>query len=171
LKDDEFREQSVPSRGNMYAKVLVPLDGSELAACVLEHLKKVVSKDGASEVILIRVVEPISSFELASWSQGGYTSKDIENMNMENAKAYLSLAAEKLRNQGISSQTKVIFGIPAESILEYAEKNYVDLIIISTHGRSGIVRWAFGSVANKIAHQSQIPVLLITPRDCRSPVS
>jgi nucleotide-binding universal stress UspA family protein len=152
----------------MYTKVLVPLDGSELAACTLEHVKKVASADGVSEVILIRVVEPITSSEVIAWSQGGYTAKDLEKRNMGSAKDYLSLAAETLRNQGISARTEVIYGLPSESILGYAERNKVDLIIISTHGRSGISRWAFGSVANKVAHHSQIPVLLISPRDCRS---
>ena len=152
----------------MYTKVLVPLDGSELAACALEHVKKVASADGISEVILLRVVEPIASAETIAWSQGGYTVKDLENMNLKRAQEYLSLAAETLRNQGISARTEVIYGFPAESILGYAERNKVDLIIISTHGRSGISRWAFGNVANKIASNSQIPLLLVTPRDCRS---
>ena len=152
----------------MYTKVLVPLDGSDLAGCTLEHVKKVASADGVSEVILLRVVQPIASTETIAWSQAGYTVKDLENMDIENAKHYLSLAAETLRTQGISARTEVIYGFPAESILDYAERNKVDLIIISTHGRSGVSRWPFGNVANKIAHQSQIPVLLITPRDCRS---
>jgi nucleotide-binding universal stress UspA family protein len=152
----------------MYAKVLVPLDGSELAACTLEHVTKVAAKDGVSEVILLRVVEPISSTETLAWPQGGYSVKDLEDMNMQRAKDYLSLAAETLRKQGITARTEVTYGFPAESIMDYAEKNKVDLIMMATHGRSGISRWAFGNVANKIAHHSQIPLLLITPHDCRS---
>jgi nucleotide-binding universal stress UspA family protein len=152
----------------MYTKILVPLDGSELSVCSLEHVKKVAAADGVSEVILLRVVEPISPGDAAAWSQAGYTITDVLNKNKAAAKDYLSQAANILINQGISVQTEVIEGRAAESILDYAEKNEVELIIISTHGRSGISRWTFGSVADRVVRHSTIPVLTITPSGCRA---
>lgn len=151
----------------MYNKILVPLDGSELSECSLEHVKQVVGGN-ASEVILLRVFEPISSNDAAAWSQAGYTITEVQNKNQVVAKDALTQAAKKLINQGISARVEVIEGRVAESILDYAEKNQVDLIIMSTHGRSGISRWTFGSVADKVARHSPIPVLLISPPGCRS---
>jgi nucleotide-binding universal stress UspA family protein len=150
----------------MYTKILVPLDGSELSACSLEHVKQIAGV-GMSEVILLKVIEPVASNDAAAWSQAGYTVTDLMDKNKTLAKNYLSQAADKLKNQGISARVEVIEGRAAESILDYAQKNKVELIIISSHGRSGISRWTFGSVADRVVHHSQIPVLVISPPGCR----
>jgi nucleotide-binding universal stress UspA family protein len=152
----------------MYTKILVPLDGSELSECTLEHVKKVASVGSSSEVILLRVVEPISTNDAAAWSQSGYTITDVQNKNKTSAQEYLSQAATQLINQGISARTEVIEGRATESILDYAENNKVELIVMSTHGRSGISRWTFGSVADRVVRHSPIPVLVISPPGCRS---
>lgn len=151
----------------MYSKVLLPLDGSELAECSLAHAKAVAAKDGVTEFILLRVVEPISANDAATWAQAGYAVTEVEDRKLEDAKAYLSLAAEKLNQTGLLTREEVVTGRAAESILGYAEENKVDLIIISSHGRSGIARWAFGSVADRVVRHSTIPVLVVTPKECR----
>ena len=69
--------------------------------------------------------------------------------------------------EGISARGEVVTGKAADAILDYAEKNNVDLIIMSTHGRSGISRWAFGSVADRVVRHSIAPVLLVAPAGCR----
>ena len=152
----------------MYARILVPLDGSELSECALEHVKQIAAVGGPSEVILLRVVEPISINDATAWSQSGYTITDVQNKNKAGAREYLSRAADQLINQGISARTEVIEGRATESILDYAEKNKVELIVMSTHGRSGISRWTFGSVADRVVRHSPIPVLVISPPGCRS---
>ncbi len=151
----------------MYSKILVPLDGSELSECSLEHIKPAATGGGTAEVILLRVVEPPNSGEVSAWSQAGYTVTDVQNRIKKDARDYVSRAAEKLVNQGISARSEMIEGRAAETILDYAEKNGVDLIIISTHGRSGISRWAFGSVADRVVRHSPIPVLVISAPGCR----
>jgi nucleotide-binding universal stress UspA family protein len=151
----------------MYSKILVPLDSSELAECSLEHVKRNTSTNGASEVILLRVVEPTNSNDAAAWAQAGYMLADVERKNKDIAKKYLSQVEERLRSEGISARAEVIEGRAAESIIDYAEQNKVDLIIMSTHGRSGISRFAFGSVADKVARHSPIPVLIVSPAGCR----
>ncbi len=148
----------------MYKKILVPLDGSELSACSLEHVKQT---GAGSDVILFRVIEPLPVNDLAAWAQAGYMVSDVIKRAKENARQALSLAAEKLAGHGISARVEVIEGRAAEAILEYAEKNQVDLIIISSHGRSGISRFAFGSVADRVVRHSKIPVLVITPPGCK----
>jgi len=152
----------------MYTKILVPLDGSELSECSLEHVKQAAVAGGISEVILLRVIEPLSPNDADTWSRSGYTIADAQNKNKVVANNYLSQAAQKLVNQGISARAEVMEGRAAESILDYAEKNKVELIIISTHGRSGISRWTFGSVADRVVRHSPIPVLVISPPGCRS---
>ncbi len=152
----------------MYAKVLVPLDGSELSECSLEHVKQVAAVNGGSDVILLRVIEPISSNDAAAWAQAGYALADVLNKNKALAEKYLTQAAGKLLGQGISARVEVIEGRVAEAILDYAEKNKIDLIIMSTHGRSGISRFTFGSVADKVVRHSPIPVLVISPPGCKT---
>jgi nucleotide-binding universal stress UspA family protein len=150
----------------MYNKVLVPLDGSQLAECSLAQLESIVS-GSVTEVVLMRVVEPVLSYEASAWAQAGYSAIEVENKNMSDARGYLSHVADKLIDQGINARGDVLLGRAAESILDYAEKNQFDLIVVSTHGRSGVSRWAFGSVAEKIAHYSVIPVLIVTASGCR----
>ena len=77
----------------MYTKILVPLDGSELAECSLEHVKKVVAMNNNSEVILLRVIEPISSNDASAWAQAGYAIVDVIGRNRTNAEKDLSHAA------------------------------------------------------------------------------
>ena len=152
----------------MYTKILVPLDGSELSECSLDQVKKIAVVGGVSEVILLKVVEPVSINEATAWSQAGYTITEVQNKKEAGIKDYLTQTAEKLTDQGISARAEVIEGRAAESILDYAEKNKVELIIISTHGRSGISRWTFGSVADRVVRHSAIPVLVVSPPGCRS---
>ena len=151
----------------MYNKILVPLDGSPLSECSLEHVKSATAGSPGSEVVLVKVVEHILSYEASAWAQGGYSPVEVDDRNQIEAEEYLKQVAKKLIDQGINARVEVILGRTAESLLDYAEKNHFDLIIMSTHGRSGISRWAFGSVAEKIVRNSKIPVLLVTAPGCR----
>lgn len=152
----------------MYSKILVPLDGSKLAECSLGHLKSTISGNNNPEIVLLRVMETVSSNDIAAWAQAGYTLADIEKRNRSQVQEYLSNAVERLAKEGISANSEITYGRPAEAILDFAEKNKVDLIIISSHGRTGISRWALGSVADRVVHHSSIPVLVITPPECRT---
>jgi nucleotide-binding universal stress UspA family protein len=151
----------------VYSKILVPLDGSKLAECSLDHLKPFTDGETAPEIVLLRVIEPMYSDAAAAWAQGGYTIADAEKRSKGEAEDYISHAAERLAKEGIVARGEVVFGRAAEAIMDYSEQKKVDLIVISTQGRSGISRWAFGSVAYKVAHHSKIPVLLISPAGCR----
>ncbi len=74
---------------------------------------------------------------------------------------------DRLKKEGISTQGVVVWGRPADEILKYINENKTDLVIMSTHGRSGIPRWAFGSVADKVIRHSTAPVLIIPPHGFR----
>ncbi|MBI4332042.1 MAG: universal stress protein [Chloroflexi bacterium] len=149
----------------MYKKILAPLDGSKLAECVLPHLESIVKGCGAESVVLLRAVaDRISggkdfSFSVEEW-------RKIETRDLANARAYLSGVARGLSRDGARIQEEVIPGDPAQTIVDYAGKNGVDLIVIASHGRSGISRWAWGSVADKVMRSAATPVLMVRPEGC-----
>ena len=151
----------------MYKKMLVPLDGSELAECSLEHAKIVALACRCPEVILLRVIEPDPQVA----DLGGVTTeswyRDAQARVQAEVKKYLSQAAAKLKKMGVTAKGVVTSGRAADEILDYARKNQVDIIVMSTHGRSGVSRWVIGSVADKVVRHSPIPVLLAAPAACR----
>lgn len=148
----------------MYQKILVPLDGSEFSECILEHVRAVATGCHVPQVVLLRVIEP--------WDPQLYDIPDSFRYDMHKkaqgeAEDYLAKLADSLSHEGVAVETAVIQGKSAEGILDYADKNRVDLIVMSTHGKSGVSRWAFGSVADRVIHQSAVPVLIASPPSCR----
>jgi nucleotide-binding universal stress UspA family protein len=151
----------------VYGKILVPLDGSELAECSLEQVKKLSMGVSPPEIILLRVVERIDPNDSIAWVSSGYTITDLQNRRRAEAKDYISHAVERFAKEGIVARGEVVDGRAAETILDYATEHQVDLIVISSHGRSGIARWAFGSVADRVVRHSTIPTLLVSAPSCR----
>jgi nucleotide-binding universal stress UspA family protein len=151
----------------MYKKLLTPLDGSEFAECGLGHTKIIAIACNCPEVVFLRVIEP----DLQVADLGGVSSeswyRDAQAKTEEEAKKYVTMIADRMQNEGLNAKGVVLKGVAADEILEYAKNNGVDLIIMSTHGRSGVSRWAMGSVADKIVRHSSVPVLLASPSACR----
>ena len=142
------------------------MDGSELSECSLPHIKAIAGGCNVSEVILLRVIEP---FHQTGWES--YDSEEVTKMREATKLAiqeYLIKIADSLNSEGINARTVIIEGMPAHEILEYVSKNNIDLIIMSTHGSSGVIRWTMGSVTDKVLHHSQAPVLIIAPKACRN---
>lgn len=153
----------------MYKKILAPLDGSELAECSLEHVKAIATGCSVPEVVLLRVIEPLSAATIASLAEaGGSWVTQAEDENRNQTKDYIAKMVSKLKREGIAVQAATPYGRADEEILKYSEKNGVDLIIMSTHGRSGISRWAFGSVSDRVVRHSMAPVLIVSPAGCRT---
>ena len=153
----------------MYERILVPLDGSAMAECSLPHATTIAKGCGATEVVLLQVVEPLSAETVAGLAKsGGDLLRRAELENQDKASGYLGKISESLKKEGVGTRTIVVDGNPAEEIMNYAERNGIDLIVISSHGRSGASRWLFGSVAEKVSRHSTIPVLLISAPGCRS---
>ena len=150
----------------MYKKILAPLDGSEFSECSLEHVTAVAKGCDVPSVVLLKVVETYHRY-------GGYTGLSEETVREAQKQAraksedYLAKVAGKLKKKGVNAETAVVEGKPSDEILNYADKNKVDLIIMSTHGSSGLTRWAFGSVADRVIRYSAAPVLAIAPPGCR----
>ena len=146
----------------MYKKILVPLDGSPLSESSLAHVKTIIPAGSGTEVVLLRIVEPISSFDASALAQSVYLIGDVLGRKTEEAKIYVARVAGELKSQGYLVRSEVVNGQPAEAILNYVEKNNVDLIAMTSHGRTGISRWAFGSVADKVLRHAKIPILLVS---------
>lgn len=151
----------------MYKKILVPLDGSSLAETAIPHVEAIASGCHVTDVVVIQVIER----RVAIPSKGRFmpTEKDLQNIEEEmrkEAREYLNLVQKRLKDSGITAQTDVLVGKAAETIGEYAEKNNVDLIVMTTHGFSGITRWAMGSTADRLVHTACVPVLLVRPPQC-----
>ncbi len=153
----------------MYKKILVPLDGSELAECVLPHVESIAKGCGVETVTFVRVAEPI---HMPYAGDEGYSisAKELERMESESraaAKNYLNQLMNRVKYDGINIQSKVLGGGRAvDMIADYAAKDEVDLIIIATHGRSGISRWVWGSVADRILRSACVPVLMVRAPGC-----
>ena len=159
----------------MYKKILVPLDGSELAECVLPHVESITSGCGVQEVLFLRVVEPLHWVVGPSYPPGGVdygsglSQEDIRRISSESraaAEDYLSQVENRTNFVGVTVRSEVINGEAGESIAEYATKNGVDLITIATHGRSGVSRWVWGSVADRVLRSSCLPVLMVRAPGC-----
>jgi len=141
----------------MYKKILVPLDGSELAKLALDHAEKL-AKTFEAEIILFQVVPfmPIyGSPELV-------TPLIVDEKQKEAAEKYLANLTEELKKKGIKAAAMVRTGQQvAVEIIDFAKESGVDLIVMCTHGRSGITRWVLGSVALKILTRAETPILLL----------
>jgi nucleotide-binding universal stress UspA family protein len=132
----------------MYNRILVPLDGSDVAEAILSQIEELASKTGA-EVILLEVL-----------SQAGVLPTTAHQEYNE-AKQYLDAIVHRLKSKEIKTSATIRYGEPAEEIVDYARTNEVSLIAMSTHGRSGVGRWVFGSVAEKVLRGTFLPLLLV----------
>ncbi|MFB3885205.1 MAG: universal stress protein [Thermodesulfobacteriota bacterium] len=145
----------------MYKKILVPLDGSELAKKALDHAEKL-AKIFDSEITLFQVVPfmPIyGSPELV-------TPLIIDEKQKEAVEKELTRLVEELKKKGYKASAMVRTGQQvAVEIIDFAKEVGADLIVMSTHGRSGITRWVVGSVAHKVLIRAETPILLLRPKE------
>ncbi len=132
----------------MYERILVPLDGSKVAELALPYAEELAGVFN-SEVVLIGICEP------------------EESQYSHMCQLYIEKMAEVVRNRikkvspRVTVSSVALHGRTAEGIIDYAEKNDVSLVIMVSHGRSGIMPWALGSVANKVLQRIGMPILLI----------
>jgi nucleotide-binding universal stress UspA family protein len=141
----------------MYRRMLVPLDGSELAEVVFPYIKELAARLEI-DVILLQVAGPV----LGQFGpmRRAYIDRVIEIVRRE-IRDIQSDIGTRLETKPIEVRGELVEGYPAEVILRYAEENEVDLIALATHGYSGLKRWGIGSVASKVLSASKIPIWLI----------
>ncbi len=149
----------------MYEKILIPLDGSEngeAALPVIEELIGKLSVEIQTEIILLQVISALTHWAVAGAATAPiqYSEKELRLIEQQ-TRDYLTQISTNLVNQGANVSTEVRFGNAAEEIIKVADELQVDLIAMSTHGRSGVSRWALGSIADRIIRGSKKPVLVI----------
>jgi nucleotide-binding universal stress UspA family protein len=150
----------------MYQKVLVPLDGSDLAECVLDHIRVLVKEGSAGEVTLLNVVKVDTRY--AELYGKNFDITKMRKVLFASARKYLAKIESQLNSEGIKVKTESLEGnSPAYKITEYAQENGMELIIMGTHGYTGLKKMIMGSVASGVLNSSPVPVLLIRPESCR----
>lgn len=153
----------------MYKKILVPLDGSQFSQCGLDQVRIIAKGLNVPDVIILRVVEPIADDDRSGLLE--LTAKSIPELEKTKdaiALDYVKSMAKKLADEGLHTRGETVHGKAAEEIIKYAENNRCDLVIMATHGKSGVSLWTLGSVAEKVANHSPKPVLLVSPAECRT---
>ena len=150
----------------MYRKVLVPLDGSELAETALPQVRNLAAGGSIGEFVLLGVVE-IDLTGFPANSTGIIDLSALKKDHLDRSHEYLEKIRAGLAAEGINVRTEALEGRPAQTIVNYANTKGVDLIVIATHGYSGMKKLMFGSVALMVLHGAQAPVLLIRPESCR----
>ena len=145
-----------------YKKILVTLDGSALAETALPHAQALAQQSGA-ELILLRVVPHITDELVAVDTLPlEFTHLEVQQQKLiDEAPLALQGVTQALAAQNLNVQPVVVVGHTADKIVDYAIAHSVDLIVMSTHGRTGIQRWLLGSVAGKVSTVAPCPVLLV----------
>jgi nucleotide-binding universal stress UspA family protein len=153
----------------MYKRILVPLDGSKLAECALPHAEALAKGCDTEKVILVSVTERVQgyrAFEDPGQPLGQQLAPEAVGKKENQAQRYLGRIAKAMEDKGIKVDTEVLLGKPADEIVIYAKHPGCDIIVMSSHGRSGPSRWAYGSVADKVFRGSSVPVLMIRAPGC-----
>jgi nucleotide-binding universal stress UspA family protein len=143
----------------MYKRILVPLDGSKRAEAILPHVEQLAQRYGA-RVIFFRVVEPPPVTVPRRQPDLNLYRQEVESLT-EEAKAYLKAIVGEFDQLGIDSRTELSQGDVVEAIIDAAARNEVDLIAMTSHGRSGLAQVFYGSVAAGVLQRVDRPLLLV----------
>ena len=149
----------------MATKILIPLDGSKIGEAALPYVEELMSKLSPRvkvELTLLQVVSLLTHYVVAGEAATPvlYTEKEMDQIQQE-ARSYLNKVNESIISDKFSVDIKVVVGSPADEIIRVADDIDADLIAMSTHGRHGISRWAFGSVTDKVLRGGNRPILVV----------
>ena len=154
----------------MYKTIIVPLDSSERAEKILPHVEELAGVK-LGKLILVHVIEPTAFRPAVTTAPGGAPIQTpqsyIDQLEAMQATAeeYLSKIQTILKTKEIEAETVIESGPVAERIVRVAEEREADLIALTSHGRTGLARVFFGSVALGVLHRAETPLLLVRSRD------
>jgi nucleotide-binding universal stress UspA family protein len=155
--------------------ILVPLDGSQFAEQVLPHVQVLAPVLGA-RVCLLQVVSEIAHITMVGDTILGFhgieepperyyeRERRVWDIECQRAENYLRPRAAQLHDAGLDATIEVRLGQPAETIVEAAKQCHANFIAMTTHGASGLRRWALGSIADKVLHATTTPLVLVRAR-------
>ncbi|HVP57709.1 MAG TPA: universal stress protein [bacterium] len=149
------------SKKGAFLKALVPLDGSKAGESALPQMAELAAKLN-TELILLQVL-PLGFMDMSPSGYGWvmYREEAVRATELL-AKEYLDEVGARLMNRGVTAvRSEVRFGDAAQTIIEFADEAKVNVVAMSTHGSSGIRRWVFGNVADRVLHEGKTPVLLV----------
>lgn len=149
----------IQANKSLFQKILVPLDGSETGASALPWVKEIAQKTDATVCLLHVIVTPqkiIGPFKITADFRD-----HLINTLRQQSQEYLKKVIDNLEKENIKIQFNITIGTPSEIILDYARTQSIDLISISTHGHSGFGHFVLGSVANKVVHSTELPVMVV----------
>ena len=154
---DQHQETAVALK-----RILVPLDGSALAEQALPLALELASRARA-ELLLLQAVIPLVEYApgLSPFARSLPQSIQYPDMLCEQAQQQLTTTINRYATPELRMKSVVLIGSPAEAIVDEAVHRGVDLIVMATHGYSGLRRWALGSVADKVLHATTIPLILV----------
>lgn len=149
----------------MYRKIVIPLDGTEMAETAIPHALTMAMSCDYPEIILIRVVQPTAMVV------GDYALKPVDldrvnRANIDEARQYLESVRERIDWGGLAVTIRVLEGSPAETIAEFATELEDDVVVLATHGRAGVKRLLKGSVAEAIVQEACVPVMMVRGPGC-----
>lgn len=157
----------MPTR-HIARRILVPLDGSGLATVTIPHLRALATVE--TEILLLRVVPgPLPVIEIAGGETVPYD--EIRKRNLNTCSDYLQTIARELSDVSPHITKLARISTPADEIVRVAEERDIDLVLMATHGRGAVGRLVIGSVANRVAQASTVPVMLIQAQHGRLPQS
>lgn len=148
-----------------YKHILIPLDGSELAEAALVEACSLAQLNQA-EIMLLQVISPVD--HLVANDNYIQFIDELLTMYKDSARQYLESVSSREECKDLKVYLAIEIGSAAEIIIDYAHREPIDLIVMATHGRSGLQRWVYGSVADKVLCGANLPVLLVrahSPRE------
>ncbi|WP_178915960.1 universal stress protein [Natronomonas gomsonensis] len=151
----------------MYEKILVPTDGSETAENAVEHALDIAEKYGA-EVHALYVVDvdsmslSLGAEQVDRLQQGQFDEMEEVKAKAEEATGYV---ADRARAHGLKAVEHIAGGQPHGVVAEYAEDHDIDLVVMGSHGRSGVKRALLGSVTERTLRSTHVPVLVVDVRE------
>ncbi len=149
------------ARKGAFLKALVPLDGSKAAESALPYVAGMATRLN-TELVLLQVL-PLGFVEMSPTGYGWVLYREeLVRQNELLAKEYLNEVRTRLLNRGAGAvRTEVRFGDPAQVIIDFADEMKANVVAMSSHGRSAVKRWVFGSVADRVLHEGNTPLLLV----------
>ena len=139
----------------MYSRILVPLDTSDLAEQALPHAEALARRLNAELQLLTVIHTPPEEAASAGAPADEFDPRALEGQE------YLQGLAARLTGDGVRVKTRIRRGDIAEEIMAHAVETRCDLIVVCTHGRSGLGRWVYGSIADRLLRYAPVPVLLV----------
>lgn len=143
----------------MFKRILVPLDGSPRAEQALPVAACIAHASGGS-IHLLQVLALVTGYD-GSMTPVLFATEQSAELEMAESTSYLKTIAASPMLAGIRTTTEVVFGLPAQYILAASEAQESDLVVMCSHGRTGFARWALGSVAYTLSHESKVPILVL----------